>query len=416
MPQVVNGTKVYTPAELGIKPPSGGFKEGGWYNGRQYWNGVLSEPGVINPYSNQIGAGQAVSKEVIQQTNPANWDYIQKQRQQANLPPLPTNTPTVSKLPTQPSIPPAQPSIPSGTGVSLQNLMPQKPTINLEDLYKKYFEDPAIKNLENQINQRKDAFSKAMNEINDNPFYSEATRVGRVAKLQDQANRDIQQLQDELAKKKADAEVKLNLSMKQYDINSQDYKEKLNMFNDLLGKGALINATGGEIASFATALGVPTSFIDSIVQQQRDEIRKKNETEPKIITSTDDAGNVTVVAIDAKTGNIINKTSLGNIGKADNTSSRGGSGGGSSGGLTATQQRTILAKAGKILKNIDENYRTVNGKLIQSDIPKGDSYLSSLEVIEAVKRLMMETGVDQQTAANAIDNAFVNLGFKKWKF
>jgi hypothetical protein len=169
----------------------------------------------------------------------------------------------------------------------------------------------------------------------------------------------------------------------------------------------LINATGEEIASFAVALGVPTSFIDSIVQQQRDEIRRKNETEPKIFTETDSYGNVTAFAIDTKTGNVINKVSLGKIGKANNTSS---------GGLTATQQRTVLAKAGKILKDIDENYMTVNGKLVAKDIPQGDNYLSSLEVIEAVKRLMMETGVDQQTAANAIDTAFVNLGFKKWKF
>jgi hypothetical protein len=400
MPQVVNGTTVYKPEELGIKPPSGGFQQGGWYNGRQYWNGVLSEPGVINPYSNQQGAGKPVDKEVVDQTNPNNWQYIQDQRNQANLPKLPPiSTPTPSPVQSNQN--------PPGLGVSLNNLMPQKPTINLEDLYKKYFEDPEIKSLEDQINQRKDAFNKAMNEINDNPFYSEATRVGRVAKLQDQANRDIQQLQDQLSKKVADAQVKLNLAMKQYDIDSQDYKDKLNMFNDLLGKGALINATGEEIASFAVALGVPTSFIDSIVQQQRDEIRRKNETEPKIFTETDSYGNVTAFAIDAKTGNIINQTSLGKIGKASNTSS---------GGLTATQQRTILSKASQILKNIDENYMTVKGKLVAKDIPQGDNYLSSLEVIEAVKRLMIETGVDQQTAANAIDTAFVNLGFKKWKF
>src|SRR3990167_653722 len=49
----------YAPEQLGIKAPSGGFQTGGWYSGRQYWNGTLSDPGVIHPQSNQQGAGGA---------------------------------------------------------------------------------------------------------------------------------------------------------------------------------------------------------------------------------------------------------------------------------------------------------------------------------------------------------------------
>lgn len=68
------------------KAPSEGFKTGGWYEGRQYWGGTFSEPGQIHPSSNQPGAGQTVSKEVVQQTDPANWGYIQQQRQAQGLP------------------------------------------------------------------------------------------------------------------------------------------------------------------------------------------------------------------------------------------------------------------------------------------------------------------------------------------
>jgi hypothetical protein len=70
----------YSPKSLGIKAPAGGFQTGGWYSGRQFWGGTLSEPGQIHPSSNQPGAGQAVSKEVIAQTSPANVPYIAQEQ------------------------------------------------------------------------------------------------------------------------------------------------------------------------------------------------------------------------------------------------------------------------------------------------------------------------------------------------
>jgi len=50
----------------GILPTTTGgvWQQGAWYSGRQYWGGTLSQPGVINSLSDQIGAGQAVSAEV----------------------------------------------------------------------------------------------------------------------------------------------------------------------------------------------------------------------------------------------------------------------------------------------------------------------------------------------------------------
>lgn len=71
----------------GVKAPAGGFQQGGWYEGRQYWNGTLSPVGVINSQSDQVGAGQPVSNEVLQQTSvaagkapDANQKYIEEQR------------------------------------------------------------------------------------------------------------------------------------------------------------------------------------------------------------------------------------------------------------------------------------------------------------------------------------------------
>ena len=53
------------------KAPPGGFKQGGWYEGRQYWNGTFSNPGQINKLSDQQGAGQQVSKEVVRASSVA---------------------------------------------------------------------------------------------------------------------------------------------------------------------------------------------------------------------------------------------------------------------------------------------------------------------------------------------------------
>ena len=65
------------------RKPSGGFQEGGWYEGRQYIGGSFSQPGQIHPQSTQQGAGQQVSKEVISQTSPGNVAYIDEQRKKA---------------------------------------------------------------------------------------------------------------------------------------------------------------------------------------------------------------------------------------------------------------------------------------------------------------------------------------------
>jgi ElaB/YqjD/DUF883 family membrane-anchored ribosome-binding protein len=75
--------------------PAGGFQQGGWYEGRQYWDGTFSEPGQINKLSNQQGAGQQVSKEVIAQTNPNNVSYIDNQISANNIQP-PVSVPTSS--------------------------------------------------------------------------------------------------------------------------------------------------------------------------------------------------------------------------------------------------------------------------------------------------------------------------------
>lgn len=83
------------------KEPKGGFKEGGWYEGRQFFGGKFGDPGVINN-PNQQGFGQKVSDEVNRQSSllqtPGNpnsvRDYLAKYQKnvRSNLPAQIDNT------------------------------------------------------------------------------------------------------------------------------------------------------------------------------------------------------------------------------------------------------------------------------------------------------------------------------------
>ena len=248
---------LYNPESLGIKAPSGGFQQGAWYSGRQYWGGQLSDPGVINPLSNQQGAGQAVSAEVNQQTSVAaglapnaNQDYINK----LNAQPQPTPVSTVAPRGASPST--SSGGAGTGAGIGLGSIV--APTINLPELYKSLYKDSGIEATQADLSAKEKGYNDALSKINDNPYLSEATRVGRVQKLSTDYQNSIASLKNDVTTKKADIEMKLNLESKQFDINSDQAKTAFSQFNSLLEMGALDNASGDEIAAITMTTGLPS--------------------------------------------------------------------------------------------------------------------------------------------------------------
>ena len=287
-------------------------QQGGWYDARQYWGGTLSEAGVINSQSNQQGAGQAVSPEVNRQTSvaaglapDANQQYIEQQKQVAAA----AGQPAVST-----AIPGAGAGTP-GAGAGAGIGMTAAPTINLPDLYKTLYASAGISDLETKLSDQDKAFADAQSKINDNPFLSEATRVGRVAKLQTDYNNNTANLRNQIATKKADVETQLNLETKQFDINSQAARDALSQFNTLLGMGALDGASGDDIAMITRTTGLSSAAIQSAINANR----AKN-VQTQVITSTADDGTVTATVINSDTGAIIKSTSLGKVGNAQNGS------------------------------------------------------------------------------------------------
>jgi len=188
--------------------------------------------------------------------------------------------------------------------------------LNIQRVYDEAINTEEVKGIQNEVETKKAALTEALTGINDNPFYSEATRTGRIAKLNEQAGREIRDLEDQLATRKADAQVKVNIALQQYDINDRNYQRNLGKLNLLISSGALLNASSANLSQIAVATGISTNMLQGIKNKMALDQRA-----PTVSTNTDDAGNVTVSVIDGNTGEIISQTSLGKVDKAAKASS-----------------------------------------------------------------------------------------------
>lgn len=293
---------LYTAQQLGIKLPSN-VKNGEWIQGRMYFNGTLTDPGVIHPDMGGVGAGEAVSKEVNAQSAAAQGvssqqleAYLQQQRDiQAKKNVAPTQV--VNNNPTDLS------------GASLgENGMGMgtttQATINLPELYKNLYKTQGIDELETKINEKAKAYATAQSKINDNPWLSEANRVGRIEKLTTDFNQDVKNDQDMLAMKKQDIATELDLATKQFDIDSAQAKQALDQFNMLLQSGALAGASGNDIASITRATGISSNMIQAAIKAQT----AKDVT--TAVSTVDDGTNIYSVVINTKTGEIISKQAI----------------------------------------------------------------------------------------------------------
>lgn len=293
-------------------------QDGGWYDGRRLVGGVLLAPGEHQP-------GQRVSEEVNRQSDQAQGKapgtiekFLQTQRQQPASAPSRTPAPTgFSGASTGVSGGGAG----TGTGAGFQAPAP----IDLAGQFQDLLAGSGIKEKEAKLSQMEKDFIEAKGGVNDNPFLSEASRVGREAKLTTLFDDRTANIRGDIATARADAETQLNLQMKQFDINSQQAKDAMDQFNFLLSSGALNNASGEDIANITKATGLTSNLITGAIQASQKEAQNANS---QVITSTDNSGNVTVTTIDKNTGQIMAQNSLGNVGGAK-----------TSGGTSSTQAK-----------------------------------------------------------------------------
>lgn len=210
---------------------------GGWYDARQYWNGTLSAPGVINSQSNQPGAGQAVNPTVVAQSNPdqglkpgTNEAYIASQTQLLN----PTGGTGASASTTNGT---------AGTTGTVSGVVSET--------------QKAYDSLNSTMNAKRTEADKRRSEVNENPFLAEASRVGRIAKIDSALNDSL-----------ATEQIQLTALEKKLAAEAEAAKPDL-----------------------------------------------------MITTETDNAGNVSIITVDKKTGKLVGVASGGKVGKADKPSS-----------------------------------------------------------------------------------------------
>ena len=331
MAQVINQNQVKLDSGKVVQASTGG-----WYDGQQFWNGSLSNPGEINAQSNQQGAGQAVSREVIAQTNPANVPYIDQRRQQAGLAPSPaTSTPQINPA-----------SLPGGSGASGAGIgMTAPEAINLPKLYESLYASSGIRDIESGLSEKTNQYNAAVAKIKDNPYLSEATMTGRISKLDQKFSADAQNIKNDIAMRKADVETQLNLQTKQFDINNEMAQQAFSQFQSLLSSGALDNASGEDIANITRSTGVSSSMIQSAINANK---AKNVKTE---MIKFDDGTNQGFAMVNSQTGEIISRQ---NVAQSEPKKATGGGGGTNDKAPTIQQLKTDAGKAAKAGKTYQD--------------------------------------------------------------
>lgn len=357
----------YSPESLGITAPTGGFQTGGWYNGRQYWNGTLSDPGVIHQQSNQQGAGQLVSPQVNLQSDAAQGNqpgdierYLASQRQKsAGVAGVGGAGGGAGGM---------------GTGGMSAFGTGGASALNLPELYKSLYKSSGVSDLESQFSNMTKGYNDAQSKINDNPFLSEASRVGRIQKLTTDYNNSVANIKNDIATKKADIETQLNIQTKQFDIDSQMAKQAMDQFNTLLGSGALMNATGDDIAAITRSTGLSSNMITSAINASKSS-GAKTET-----IKYDDGTNQGFAIINSDTGEIISKQTLaGSKPTADNKKA-------------VYASTDDVSKAAKALKEVDTNK---DGLLSQAEYEKARKKVLSLIANPDIATSALETASSQ---------------------
>lgn len=198
---------------------------GGWYEGKQYWDGKLGAPGVImNP--NEVGFGQVVSSEVNKQSDKAQG--LTAGSIDAYLAGLRGDSATASTV------------VDPMAGAT--NVTPGADIAGVTDLTKQY------DNLQKQVDSNNLSLANQKSSINENPWGAEATRTGKISKLESYANDKNKILIDQQSNilnkiTQAKEAAKIDTSVQTVDDGTNVYSVVINSKTGELIKKTVIGAS-----------------------------------------------------------------------------------------------------------------------------------------------------------------------------
>lgn len=456
----------------GVTAPAGGFQQGGWYSGRQYWNGTLSAPGVINSQSDQQGAGQAVSNEVNNQSaQQQGVSQPQFSAYLANTPaPQMTNTQQVQAYTNgvqngfvqnyqDPNSPGVQKLTDIATG--LKSLLPaQAPTApNLMDTYNKLTGDGTLKDLESNLIKLKADKADALAQFDVNKTAERSKpvamnimegRISRQAKTAqeniDFIDRQISTVADELnmryksietvmkytqldfenAKSVYDTQFTQAMSLitmargiQQDQLTEQQRRQdnaraNLQIYANAITSGNMsADSLSPDMVASLNAMelssGLPMGFVQNLKMSPKDQIAHINDRTGEVY-GFDGNGGLKVI---------------GSVG----ASASGASSGTGVDSYTGKAWESKVASAIDILQEVDTSYQTVNGKLVPSpknstydpttgvtstSKPVGDRYLSRQEAETARQQIINSVGGNQEVGRKLFSDAWTGGGYRQW--
>lgn len=124
------------------------------------------------------------------------------------------------------------------------------------------YETPEIQKAQKEVDTITAAKNKDAELINDNPFYSEATRTGKIAKLNEKYNADL-----------ALAQNRLTTAQK---IQQDSLSNNREIFKTYVSTGALAGATESELQQISKATGYPIGIIRGAITQIKLDNAEKN--------------------------------------------------------------------------------------------------------------------------------------------
>ena len=177
-----------------------------------------------------------------------------------------------------------------------------------------YQDSSELKAVEAEYDKKKLEADKAANIIDDNPFFSEATRLGRQGKLNEQKARDLGTLQEKITYLKAEEQLRYNVAMDRYKLQQDQVKQNVDKLKMYIDSGAILNATAKDLAQIGVATGMSQSMLQGIISRTRADIAAKNAPSMGVeFVTNEQTGEVQVVSYNKSTGQITGTNSLGQL-------------------------------------------------------------------------------------------------------